>query len=136
MIVDSMNGLPRTDTKKDNVWVKHRLRIKKPHKQIVFIDEGYVTPDSYAVHYTEEKWWDDPMVRHSKGTNVALVDGHVEHWKWMGKETIEYGTIADKSHPQNNIEPESFEAKQDLYRVQIGTWSKLGYEPSVEVTIE
>lgn len=76
VIVDSMNGLPRDDTIQAGVWVKNRLKIKKPNKRIVFIDEGWVTPDSYAVHYIEERWWDDPMVRHSNGTTLSFADGH------------------------------------------------------------
>jgi len=43
----------------------------------VFIDEGWVTPDSFAVYYTQEQWWDDapgvdigPIVR-ANNTNLA-----------------------------------------------------------------
>lgn len=135
VIVDSMNGLPRDDTIQAGVWVKNRLKIKKPNKRIVFIDEGWVTPDSYAVHYIEERWWDDPMVRHSNGTTLSFADGHAEHWVWQGKETIEYGKSADRAFPKG-YEPQTDDGFRDLYRIQIGTWSRLGYEPTVEPLID
>jgi prepilin-type N-terminal cleavage/methylation domain-containing protein/prepilin-type processing-associated H-X9-DG protein len=29
-----------------------------------------------------ETWWDMPSDRHNRGANLALADGHVEHWRW------------------------------------------------------
>jgi len=134
VIVDSMNGLPRDGTQEAGVWMKGRSKIRQPYKRIVFIDEGWVTPDSYAVHFVKELWWDDPMVRHSDGTTMSFADGHTEHWIWKGTDTITYGRSADRSHPKNNVAPGN--GKQDLYRIQIGTWSRLGYEPSIKPDVD
>ena len=60
--MDGVNGLARGETKNDKCWAKHMDDIRRPHSRIVFIDEGWVTPDSFAVHYKgqhERKWWDD-----------------------------------------------------------------------------
>jgi prepilin-type processing-associated H-X9-DG protein len=56
---------------------------------MIFIDEGAMTPDSFAVHYNQMgPWWDDPPVRHGDGTTVSWADGHVSHLKWKAAETI------------------------------------------------
>ena len=145
-IVDSMNGLPRPGTyKTDNegnpipkmeggvwLWIKNRMQIRRPAERIVFVDEGWITPDSYAVHYRKELWWDDPMVRHGDGTNFSFADGHSEYWKWKDKRTIE---IANMDYYEwqdvgrfGNL---AFSpGNPDLHRVQKGAWGRLGYTPS------
>ncbi len=132
-IVDSMNGFGggRNDASKKRIF-KVRTQIRRPQERIVFVDEGFVTPDSYAVYYDNPKdtWWDAPMVRHSDGTTYGFADGHGEHLKWKGQETVKIGRRQDKEH-ENDIEPETPDGKRDLYMVQKLVWGKLGYEPSV-----
>ncbi len=135
-IVDSMNGLPRAGTREAGLWIKYRAQIYQPYRRVVFIDEGWMTPDSYAVHYISELWWDDPRVRHSNGTTISFADGSVDHWIWKGEDTIEYGKKADRTHPQNDMVPTTDKGRQDLYKVQIATWSSLGYTPTVEPDVE
>jgi prepilin-type processing-associated H-X9-DG protein len=138
MIVDGANGLPRQDTKVKGVWLKNINQIKKTAKQLIFIDEGKVSPDSYAVNFDggsegqrNEVWWDPPPVRHEGGVTVSFADGHSEHHKWKAKETIIIG--GGGYYPMG---PTTCAGKNDLYWVQTGCWGKLGYTPSCPVNIE
>jgi prepilin-type N-terminal cleavage/methylation domain-containing protein/prepilin-type processing-associated H-X9-DG protein len=134
-VVDSMNGLRRAGTYTGNVgtrvgrtvlWVKKTTEISLPGPaaRLVFLDEGRVTPDSYATNYNTGAWWDPPHVRHADGTNVSFVDGHSDYWKWDSKETIEIGKMAN---PRHNYVPQSDEAKADLQKIQKAIWGRLGY---------
>jgi prepilin-type N-terminal cleavage/methylation domain-containing protein/prepilin-type processing-associated H-X9-DG protein len=138
-IVDSMNGLRRDGTYNGNVgklvgrtmlWVKKRpeITVPSPSQRIVFLDEGRVTPDSYATHYLNERWWDPPHVRHGDGTNVSFADGRSDYWKWKGKKTIETGKMANPAHQMQPTTPAEYE---DLHNIQKAIWGRLGYTPSV-----
>jgi prepilin-type N-terminal cleavage/methylation domain-containing protein/prepilin-type processing-associated H-X9-DG protein len=141
-IVDSMNGLRREGTYSGNVgkrvgrtvlWVKKRTEIISPGpaQRIVFLDEGRITPDSYATHYVNERWWDPPFVRHGDGTNVSFADGHSDYWKYKGKKTIETGKLAAvpylDANPLHQMQPESPDDFEDLHRMQKAVWGRLGY---------
>jgi len=144
-ITDAMNGLRRDGTHTNNkpvkvgrtvLWVKKRMDIVSPGpaQRIVFLDEGRITPDSYATHYQNERWWDPPFVRHGDGTNVSFADGHADYWKYMGAKTLETGKLAAVSgldaNPLHQMQPISEEDFQDLYKMQKAVWGKLGYTPS------
>jgi len=110
--------------------VKNRTEIKPNTSQrVVFIDEGYMTSDAYAAYYKQEVWFDNPPVRHGDGTVISFADGHVEHWKWRGNETIKYARDHENMAP-TGWTPNSDEGYDDLYQVQKGCWGKLGYTPS------
>ncbi len=137
-IVDSMNGLRRFGTFTGQaprmeegiwLWIKNRNQISRPHKRAVLIDQGRITPDSYAVHYLYERWWDPPPVRHGEGTNLSFADGHVETWTWQGRKTIEIGKMTDR-YMALQMQPVTPQEFQDLYRMQKGVWGRLGYMPS------
>jgi len=131
-VMFSMNAVAHAEVQGiKGAHIKRRSEIHNPAPsfRLVFIDEGWMTPDAFAVHYTTESWWDDPPVRHGDGTNVAFADGHSEHWKWKGTDTIKRARLVEFTH-QGNWAPESVEGFQDLYRIQRGTWGKLGYTPS------
>jgi prepilin-type N-terminal cleavage/methylation domain-containing protein/prepilin-type processing-associated H-X9-DG protein len=138
-IVDSMNGLRRPGTfrtvggrdvgervGRTVLWVKKRTEVVAPGPayRLVFLDEGRVTPDSYACHYQQQTWWDPPFVRHGDGSNVSFVDGHADYWKWVGKKTLETGKMANPLHQMAPSTPEEIE---DLQRMQKGIWGRLGY---------
>jgi len=134
-ITDAMNGLCRDGTHNGDVgirvgrttlWVKKttEVTVPGPSYRLVFLDEGRVTPDSYAVHYINQRWWDPPHVRHGDGTNVSYVDGHSDYWKWYGKETLEDGKLAN---PQHQMVPSTPEGIDDLQRMQKAVWGRLGY---------
>lgn len=143
-ITDSMNGIPRTGTSNGNVgtrvgstvlWIKKRTDIRSPAPalRIVFLDEGRITPDSYATHYVNDRWWDPPFVRHGDGTNVSFADGHSDYWKYFGKKTLDYGKKAAipgrSARDLHQMQPESEADYQDLYKMQKAIWGKLGYGP-------
>ncbi|OHB64126.1 MAG: hypothetical protein A2Y76_08225 [Planctomycetes bacterium RBG_13_60_9] len=136
-ITDAMNGLRRDGTYRtvggaevgirvDRIvlWVKKRTEIVNSESRLVFLDEGRVTPDSYACHYLNARWWDPPHVRHGDGTNVSFADGHSGYWKWESRETIDVGK---QPNPMHQYVPQSPEAFEDLHRLQIGLWGRLGY---------
>jgi len=148
-ITDAINGLRRTGTSRTVggkeigmrvgntvLWVKKRTDIISPGpaQRIVFLDEGRITPDSYATHYVNETWWDPPFVRHGDGTNVSFADGHADYWKFMGAKTLETGKLAAVSgldaHPLHQMRPVSDDDFQDLYKMQKAVWGRLGYTPS------
>jgi prepilin-type N-terminal cleavage/methylation domain-containing protein len=148
--MDGANGLSRSGegTKQDVHWMKNITAYRQPHNRIIFIDEGWVTPDSFAVHFrggTQETWWDDPPVRHGEGTAQSYADGHSDWLKWRGRWTVAYGQATIGIHPQNDYAPgagipgdPSFvpppapkpgPAWDDLYWLQRGCWGELGYTP-------
>jgi prepilin-type N-terminal cleavage/methylation domain-containing protein/prepilin-type processing-associated H-X9-DG protein len=147
-ITDAMNGLRRTGTYRSAgarevgerngrtvLWIKRReeISVPGPAQRIVFLDEGRITPDSYATNYTVEAWWDPPFVRHGDGTNVSFADGHADYWKYKGSKTLEIGKLAAvpglDAHPLHNMVPNSEEDFKDLYRMQKAVWGALGYSP-------
>ena len=110
--------------------VKKRTEIRPNLAQrVVFIDEGYMTSDAYAAYYQQEVWFDNAPVRHGDGVTVSFSDGHVEHWKWRGTETIQYARDHENMGP-TGWTPTTDEGYADLYQVQKGCWGKLGYKPT------
>jgi prepilin-type processing-associated H-X9-DG protein len=104
------------------LWVKNMGQIKHPARRAVFIDEGWTTPDSYAVRWESAfLWFDNPPVRHNDGATVSFRDGHVEYWKWRGRRTVEFGRqfidmFGDGMHPQTSDEWD------DLRRIHEAVW--------------
>ncbi len=128
--MDSMNGRPQPDNPqgRGDADVIRRLVNKRRHqvsyspKRIVFIDEGWVTPDSYAVYQNNQEWWDDPMVRHGNGTSVSYADGGSGYIKWKGVETIQGGKQRDRTHPAQHVRPTSEAGIEDLRNVRKACW--------------
>ena len=136
--MDGVNGLSRTGTSeggksvrvgKTVLWLKRDSEIVSPGAayRMVFIDEGWVTPDSYATHYQQGTWWDDAPVRHGDGTNCSFADGHVEYHKWKGPETVKYGKAQLKGHSGGDRAPESDAGWEDLKWLQSSCWGHVGY---------
>ena len=131
-IMFSMNAVNHTPTQGvRGAHIKKRTEITNPSPayRVVFIDEGWMTPDAFAVHYDQEQWWDDPPVRHGDGTTVSFADGHSDHWKWKGIDTIKRAKLVERSH-QGNWTPETDAGYKDLYMMQKGCWGRLGYTPT------
>ncbi|MHC4166341.1 MAG: prepilin-type N-terminal cleavage/methylation domain-containing protein [Planctomycetota bacterium] len=108
------------------LMVKRRseITVPAPAYRLVFLDEGRISPDSYAIHYTTPRCWDPPFVRHGDGTNVSFADGHSAYWKYRGAETIEAGK---RPNPPYNYTPTTEEGLADLQKMQIAIWGRLGY---------
>jgi len=142
-VVDAMNGLHRSGTTskgghhpfavgkrigKTTLWIKRRTEISSPApaKRMVYIDEGAMTPDSFAVNYTPGPWWDDPPIRHGDGTTVSWADGHAGHLKWRAADTIEIGRRNQDFYGGGNKNPSSAEGIAELRQFQKFVWGKNG----------
>ena len=128
-VMFSMNAVCHPEVQRAGVHVKKLTEIQNPEQRLVFIDEGRLTPDAFAVYFRREQWWDGPPIRHSDGTTVSFADGHSEHWKWKGTDTVRYGWETENSGSRQRV-PETEPGFQDLYRMQKGCWGTLGYSPS------
>lgn len=139
-IVDGANG--RKEGRGNGIsnaeWNKYMSQIRKSALKLVFIDEGRVTPDSYAVNFNNpgwcspaESWFDPPMVRHGDGTTFSFADGHAEYKKWGDKQTIDFGKAQ-----AGCVQPTNDKSKQDLYWMQIRCWGRIGYTPSITPRID
>ena len=129
-IMMSMNAINHAPTQGvSGAYIKKRSEIPNPANRLVFIDEGWMTPEAFAVYYDEEQWWDAPPVRHGDGTNISFADGHSEYWKWKGTDTIKRAKLVEQSH-RGDWMPETELGYKDLYRMQKGCWGRLGYTPT------
>ena len=137
-VVDSMNGRARSGTSSLSrgtvigstvLWIKNLNEIisPSPAERSVLIDEGWITPDSFAVHYSSGQWWDGPPVRHNEGVNLTFADGHGEYWQWRGADTIRYGHDRELHLSSIGFAPETPEGRGDLQRLQRAVWGRLGY---------
>ena len=127
--MNSVNHTPTQGVRGAHIKRKSEIFNPAPALRLVFIDEGYMTPDAYAVHYDQEQWWDDPPVRHGDGSTLSFADGHSEHWKWKGTDTIQRARDEENRHT-SNWTPQTPAGYRDLYRMQRGTWGKLDYTPT------
>jgi prepilin-type processing-associated H-X9-DG protein len=118
-------GVPGTHIKK-----RTEIYSPAPAHRLVFIDEGFMTPDAYAVYYDREMWFDSPPVRHGDGATVSFADGHADHWKWKGTDTIQHVRDQERTGPQVGWTPTTPAGYRDLYQMQKGCWGKLGYTPT------
>ena len=103
-IVDGLNGLRRTGTVEGVHWIKNMTQILKPAERLVFIDEGWVTPDSYAVYFDREFWWENPLYNSGPSRPGEPIDG--------------------------KLIPATIDDFHDLYWMQTGCWGELGYTPT------
>jgi len=121
--MDGANGLSRGH-KEDVYWMKNISAYRRPHYRIIFIDEGWVTPDSFAVHRGQALWWDDPPASHGNGVSLSYADGHSGWHKWVGTDTIKFATERAIGH-SNNYPPGN--GLMDLQFIQKGCWGEISY---------
>lgn len=132
-VMDSMNAYPQPSNVRgrgpvQNDIIKTRTQIKSPTYRIVFIDEGWITPDSYAVHSDSGTWWDNPTVRHGDGVCFGMADGRAIYHKWKGMTTIKEGRKAMRYYA-GGITPVSEADWLDLLTMQKSCWWNLYYTP-------
>jgi prepilin-type processing-associated H-X9-DG protein len=120
-IIDSMNGKYMYSDAPIGLCNKTLGQIKNASQRTVFLDEGSLSPDSFAVYYKLNQWFDPPMVRHSKGTNISFADGHAARMMWKADETLKAG-----KNVSYNYEPTTCAGKIDLYKMQVYCWGKIG----------
>jgi prepilin-type N-terminal cleavage/methylation domain-containing protein/prepilin-type processing-associated H-X9-DG protein len=127
-IPDAMNGYYSIPGAQEQIKTL-RTQIRNLSAQVVFLDEGRLSPSSWTVWYDQERWWDQITARHGDGTNFSFADGHSEHWKWKDQRTVTVAK-ADYTQWQNSGRnaPESLQmGNEDLHRVQRGVFGRLGY---------
>ncbi len=125
-IIDSMNGKTQfSDSSGKAVLIKTVNQIKGTSRRIVFIDEGYLSPDTYAVYFDRRQWFDPPMARHGNGTDVSYADGHAGRMMWGSLNTVQIGNtdpaVYNWSPPNTDCH-----AQNDLYRMQMACWGQIG----------
>ena len=145
--VDAMNGLIRGGTAargsnsshpsavgkrigSTTLWIKRKSEINSPTpaERMVYIDEGAMTPDSFAVHYDHPgPWWDDPPVRHGDGTTVSWADGHASHLKWKAPETIKRARETADWYGGGGFNPTTPEGIEELDDFRKSVWGRLSY---------
>jgi len=64
-------------------------------KMIVFVDENEYSVDDgdFAIDPIgsgQNRWWNLPGSRHSRGTTWSFADGHAEYWKWHGTAVLTF----------------------------------------------
>jgi prepilin-type N-terminal cleavage/methylation domain-containing protein len=136
-VVDSMNGegadLSGISTK--GLIFSSLNEIKSAASRIVFVDEAFITPSSYAIRYVHEYWYDAPTVRHGVGDTFSFADSHAEFRKWAGQNTVKLGKVRDLDKNSSNwtlgaeSAPISLEDQRDLQFMQKGCYGRFGYAP-------
>jgi len=123
---DSMNGFGGSLFGNPPTKVRNLNQLKHPTDRIVFLCEGESGAGSYGVMYNEESWWDPPPKRHGMGVALSFADTHTDYRKWVDNLTKEshWDTAAGRTVPY----PQP--GNKDLYYIQLGVWTRLGYTPS------
>ena len=67
----------------------------RSNQMIVFADENEYSVDDgdFAIDPAgsgQNRWWNLPGSRHSKGTTWSFADGHAEYWKWHGTAVLTF----------------------------------------------
>lgn len=110
-----------------------------PASRAVFIDMGETpSSDDYYAYFLYPQWpWSSPPpLRHGEGTTLSMADGHVEHWRWQGRETVDLprklnvlkdDTVTEQLAGSNDYIPQTEDGLYDLTRLQRAIWGRLGY---------
>ena len=106
-------------------------------QRAVFMDMGQTpTSNDFYVHYLYPKWdvASRPPIHHGDGATLSMADGHVEYWKWKGRETVRMprklmpaGNLFTEVLEGGDCEPQTEDGLYDLQRLQKATWGRLGY---------
>jgi len=141
-VVDGMCGrgmdLIQTGVSPKGLIYTNMNDIKRASARLVFLDEGYISMDSYAIRYKRNWWWDRPAIRHGKGDTWSFADCHAEFNKWAGRLTLENGKAREFGVNQGGgselteaqSKPRTADDLRDLVYVQMGCYGKLGWDPS------
>jgi len=110
-------------------------------ERAVFMDHGQSPASTdFYIHYLNPHWRtaSPPPIHHAKGVALSMADGHAEHWKWNGQETVSmprklrstgrwsYELLAGWPD-QKDYMPQTEGGLYDLQRLQKATWGRLGY---------
>jgi prepilin-type N-terminal cleavage/methylation domain-containing protein/prepilin-type processing-associated H-X9-DG protein len=118
----ALGGEPRTEY---GEILKKMSQLVQPGTRSVYIDEGKLTPHDFSVYYAQEKWWDQPPVRHNEGVTIAFADGHADHWKWKDNRTKEMSRMSWGNYAKN-WQNKPCPDNEDLTRIRRAAWGRLG----------
>ena len=120
-IVCSLNTNP-ANSWKGKVLTKMG-QVPNAPSRAVFICEGEISNQGFAIYYFDNEWRDDPPIHHSEGTTFSFVDGHSDYWKWRDQDTIDYAIEQATGVPgPGPVQPDN----QDLFRLRRAVWGSLG----------
>jgi len=130
-IVDMMGGVGTADncpSRGPDVMPDYmmRMQIRQPAVHFVWVDEGFITPDSWTVPYDSSSVTDPLPSRHGRGQNWAYADGHVGYHKWVTKEAIG-GAMLGWADWQAYASTVNWECNKDLLWAQYHAWGDLHY---------
>lgn len=109
--------------------ISKRTQLKRPSERMLFLDEGFCTPATWSIYYSQQKWWDPVPIRHGNGTTLAFGDSHSEFWKWRDQRTVNFGkeaaALANPNDAANwgRVEPEN----EDITNIVRAVWGKVGW---------
>jgi prepilin-type N-terminal cleavage/methylation domain-containing protein len=109
--------------------INSRARLKRAGQRILFLDEGFCTPSTWSIYYSQPKWWDPVPIRHGNGTVLGFADSHSEYWKWRDDRTIKFGKeAADLPNPNDAAAWQRVETDNvDLANLIKGVWGSVGW---------
>jgi len=129
-ITDAMNGHRGHMTMPDRHPIMLRSDIKSSALRMVFLDEGRLSSSSWTLWYDQPRWWDQVTKRHGVGTNIGMVDGHIEYFKFSDPRT-RWMAEHENWQDQGRFDGQATQpGNQDLWKIQRAMWGELGYTPS------
>ena len=108
-------------------------------QRAVFVDQAQLSSLFYVNYlYPKWDWGSPPPIHHSDGMTLSMADGHAEHWKWKGLETVSMPRMMSPCRFNPNLYdewlkgpddyvPQTEDGMYDLQRLQRATWGRIGY---------
>ncbi len=109
--------------------IRKRSQLKRPGERMLFLDEGFCTPATWSIYYSQQKWWDPVPIRHGNGTTLVFGDSHSEFWKWRDQRTVDFGKEAAALANPNDaaswgrVEP----GNEDIANIVKAVWGQVGW---------
>ncbi len=116
-IVITMGGHVHECVTKEFIHTK-KDSVPFPSERLVFLDEGKWPGSPWGLHLPKAHggsriWWDQPTIRHMKGTNWGFADGHAVYRRWQDQATIEFCQRTDVNNHWCNVEADGSETDYD-----------------------
>ncbi|MHC5179350.1 MAG: type II secretion system protein [Planctomycetota bacterium] len=112
-----------------SLLVNNITDVKNTGGRMLFIDEGWASPDTWTIYYDQQRWLDIVPARHGLGTNLAFLDGHAEYWKWGDERTRDFAIKAmDLENPDAATGLRDVQlGNEDIRRLVTAVWGKVGW---------
>ena len=112
-----------------SLLVNNIANVKNTGGRMLFIDEGWASPDTWTIYYDQQRWLDIVPARHGLGTTLAFMDGHAEYWKWGDERTRDFAIKAmDLENPDvaTGLRDEH-SGNEDIRKLVTAVWGKVGW---------